>query len=149
MAPSFTLTGSGSQKDIPASRACRTFDGMQNRVSIRDIRAPGNARRVNARNSESSCARDALRLLPLWPRDLGNRTLEGRKKLVAVIERELRKERQRGIAGNAAYDVARHAKLVRLLKDERQSLIAIELSQFGKRRRGGAESSDRGQEMPR
>lgn len=119
---------------------------MQNRVSIRDNRAPRNAWRYGARNTEASGteasgAGDALQLLPLWPRDLANRTAEGRKKLVAVIERELRKERRRGIAGSTAYNVARHAKLVRLLKDERRSLAALELSQCFR----SAKNSDRRQ----
>ncbi|HET6390766.1 hypothetical protein [Hyphomicrobium sp.] len=63
--------------------------------------------------------------------------MEGRKKLLAIIERELRKERRRGIAGHAAYDLVRHAKLVRLLKEERQSLTAFELSLFGRHRSAG------------
>lgn len=119
---------------------------MQNRVSIRDTKAPRNVWRSDARNSEANGAGDAVQLLPLWPRDLGNRTAEGRKKLVAVIERELRKERQRGIAGSTAYNVSRHAKLARLLKDERRSLARLELSLFGKRSRGGAKNSDQRRE---
>lgn len=122
---------------------------MQNHVSIRDTKAPRNTRRTGVRNSEASCAGDVAQLLPIWPKDLGDRSREGRKKLVAVIERELRKERQRGFAGNAAYDVARHAKLSHLLKHERRALVALELSQFGNRSRGGAEKSDRKRELPR
>lgn len=118
---------------------------MQNRVSIRDNRAARYAWRSNARNTEASGAGDALQLLPLWPRDLGNRTTEGRKKLVAVIECELRKERRRGIAGSTAYNVARHAKLVRMLKDERRSLAALELSQCSR----SAKNSDQRQEPER
>lgn len=134
----FTLTGSHSQKDIPVSRDRRTVSGMQNRVSIRDSRAPRNTWRGVHRKSESSCARDAAQLLPIWPKDLADRSPEGRRKLVALIEREIRKERRRGLACNAAYDVARHARLNHLLKEERRSLSALELSEIGNRVRDGA-----------
>jgi hypothetical protein len=91
---------------------------------------------VENRNSESSCAGDGaeilpLQILPIWPKDLFDRSSTGRKKLIAVIERELRKERQRGLAGDAAYDLARHAKLVEILRKERRALAAFNFRDFG------------------
>lgn len=121
----FTLTSALSEKVIPASRNRRRVGGMQNRVSIRDTRAPRKTWRGSHRNSESSCAPGAAQLLPVWPKDLADRSLEGRRKLVALIEREIRKERRRGLACNAAYDVARHARLNHLLKEERRSLATM------------------------
>ncbi|MET0409200.1 MAG: hypothetical protein ABW006_12615 [Hyphomicrobium sp.] len=98
---------------------------MQHRVSKRHTRAPANERAGSFRNSESNYRGDAREYLPVWPRDLADRSVEGRQRLIAVIERELRKERRRSIAGNRAYDIARHAMLSRLLKDERQALNQI------------------------
>ena len=67
-----------------------------------------------------------MRLLPLWPRDLADRSLDGRKKLIAVLERALRQERRRGHAGHSAYAIERHAALYRALKKERASLSALQ-----------------------
>jgi hypothetical protein len=120
---------------------------MRDRVSIRDIRLPANESIIGRRNSKASCANDfcandLAQLLPLWPKDLGDRSPAGRKKLIAVIERELRKERQRGIAGNSAYDVLRHAKLIQILKEERRSLAARNLQDLCARSRRGALETD-------
>jgi hypothetical protein len=72
-----------------------------------------------------------LKILPIWPKDLIDRSPAGRRKLIVVIERELRKERLRGRAGNAAYDVARHAKLVEILREERRALAALNFRDSG------------------
>lgn len=53
------------------------------------------------------------RLLPLWPREIADRSIEGRRRIVATIERALRAERKRGRAGHWAYDLARHVALHR------------------------------------
>ena len=77
---------------------------MRDSVSIRNTKAATSRATVNLGNSESSCVDDVVRLLPLWPRDIADRSLEGRKKIVAVLERALRQERRRGHAGHSAYD---------------------------------------------
>jgi hypothetical protein len=87
---------------------------------VRAIKRP-----VVLRNSGFDSVHEASRFLPVWPDDLRDRTLAGREKLIAIIERELRKERRRGNAGDRAYDIMRHAKLVRLLKVERQSFLTL------------------------
>jgi hypothetical protein len=55
--------------------------------------------------------RDLPPLLPLWPDDLADLSLQGTARLVAKLRRALREERRRGIGGHWAYDLARHARL--------------------------------------
>jgi hypothetical protein len=56
--------------------------------------------------------RDLPRLLPLWPEELADVSLDGRRALVHRLHAVLRRERQRGAAGNWAYDIARHRHLL-------------------------------------
>jgi hypothetical protein len=98
---------------------------MYNRVSNRHTTAADNARPSVLRKSESNSAIEALQLLPVWPKEIGDRTDQGRRKIIAIIERELRKERRRGIAGDRAYDLARHARLAQLLRKEREGLAKL------------------------
>jgi hypothetical protein len=67
-----------------------------------------------------------MRVLSLWPRERADRSIGGRKKLIAVIERALRQERRRGQGGHPAYDLARHAGLCRMLKEERSALSGLQ-----------------------
>lgn len=72
---------------------------------------------------------DALaRLLPLWPSELGDISIAGRQRIVAVMARALRAERQRGRAGHWAYDLGRHAALARALTRERAELASLQRS---------------------
>jgi hypothetical protein len=77
-----------------------------------------------------------LRVLSLWPSERADRSIGGRKKFIAVIERALRQERRRGQGGHPAYDLERHAGLSRMLKEERSALSALQRgtgrSQIGK-----------------
>lgn len=57
-------------------------------------------------------ARDLPRLLPLWPAELHDLTLDGRKRLVTRVHDALRRERRRGLAGDWCYDLARHRQLL-------------------------------------
>ena len=98
---------------------------MQKRVPKRDRATLTHAVHSDVRNSESSCWLDLVRILPVWPKDLSDRSPAGRKHLIAIIEREMRKERRLGNAGSRSYDLARHAKLARLLKGERRDLVAL------------------------
>lgn len=61
-------------------------------------------------------------LLPLWPKELADLSISGRRDLIKILERALRGERKRGRAGHWTYDVARHAALIRNHRAERQSL---------------------------
>jgi hypothetical protein len=98
---------------------------MQKRVPKRDRATLAQTWRGDFRNSESSCWLDLVKTLPVWPKDLSDRSTAGRRNLIAIIEREMRKERRLGLAGSRAYDLARHAKLVRLLKEERHELVVL------------------------
>ena len=100
---------------------------MRDIVSIRNITARPTRLASWLRKSEAIPADDAARFLPLWPQELKDRSFEGRKTLIAVIERALREERRRGRAGNRAYDLARHAALYRMSKQERAALTELGL----------------------
>lgn len=100
---------------------------MQHNVSIRNITIRTNDSGAGRFNSKARCNIDDLRhLLPLWPHELADRSLDGRKKLVAALDRALRRERRHGQAGHPAYDIERHASLSRLLKEERAALTALQ-----------------------
>jgi len=126
--PSFTVSGDEDAKDIPARRDGITVVAMQNHVSKRHTKAPTHGRRGFHRNSESNCETEASQLLPVWPKELRDRSFAGRRTLIAIIERELRKERRLGLASHRGYDIARHAKLAQLLRHEREALRAFAVS---------------------
>jgi hypothetical protein len=65
---------------------------------------------------------DLVRLLPLWPEELADGSIAGRTRLVRMLERALRAERQRGVGGHWAYDLSRHANLMWALRAERAAL---------------------------
>jgi hypothetical protein len=111
---------------------------MENRVSKRHKNSLANQRFGSCRNSESTVAPHASQLLPVWPKDLSDRSRPGRQKLIAIIERELRKERRLGLAGHRGYDIARHAKLVQLLRAERDAFRALGSFDAPQKLRGGA-----------
>lgn len=69
------------------------------------------------------------RLLPLWPSEIADETRAGRERIVRLLARALREERCRAQRGHWAYDVARHALLARLHKQE-----AGELERMKRRR---------------
>jgi hypothetical protein len=58
------------------------------------------------------------RILPLWPHELADESLEGRRHIVRKLRRALRAERRRGVAGHWTYDLARHAELLRIYRLE-------------------------------
>jgi hypothetical protein len=68
-------------------------------------------------------ARDLPRLLPLWPAELHTATLSEHARLLARLRRALRVERQRGLAGHWAYDLARHAQLLRAYRAEAETYL--------------------------
>jgi hypothetical protein len=63
-------------------------------------------------------ARDLPKLLPLWPHEIEVSSVSEHARLLARMRRALRVERQRGIAGHWAYDLARHAQLLRAYRAE-------------------------------
>lgn len=68
---------------------------------------------------------DLARLLPLWPHQITDRSRSGREMLIATLERALRTERRRAHTAHWAYDLGRHAALVRILAAERLALKSI------------------------
>jgi hypothetical protein len=63
-------------------------------------------------------ARDLPKLLPLWPHEMVVAGAGDHARLLARMRRALRIERQRGIAGHWAYDLARHAQLLSAYRAE-------------------------------
>jgi hypothetical protein len=74
--------------------------------------------------------RDLPKLLPLWPHEIEVSNAGEHARLLARMRRALRLERQRGIAGHWAYDLARHAQLLRAYRAE----TADYLERIGERR---------------
>lgn len=62
------------------------------------------------------------KLLPLWPHEIADRTYNGVTRIVTLLARALRAERQRGKAGHWTYDISRHLALVNALRQERAEL---------------------------
>jgi len=62
------------------------------------------------------------RVLPLWPQDCADDSIDGRLGVLAKLERALRAERRRGIAGHWTYDLSRHVELLRVYRLEAAAL---------------------------
>lgn len=78
---------------------------------------------AGARNSYER-RRDLPRILPVWPHEIEDLSVAAHRALVNRLQRALRAERQRGIAGCWTYDLARHANLARALRTELALLTA-------------------------
>ncbi len=76
--------------------------------------------RTNVRRAELQ------RLLPLWPHELADLSLNGRRRILQFLARALREERRRCTAGHWTYDLARHAALARHMKWERGELEKLQ-----------------------
>ena len=68
---------------------------------------------------------DLAKLLPLWPKQIDDRSIPGRRALLSALERALRLERKRARAGHFAYDLARHSALVKIWRLEVEALAAL------------------------
>lgn len=75
--------------------------------------------------------RELSRLLPLWPDEISDESHGARRRLVAIMRRALRAERQRGIGGHWTYDLARHAQLLAAYRTELAALKDIERRRDG------------------
>lgn len=62
--------------------------------------------------------RDLPGLLPIWPAELSDFSLEGTRKLLVALRKATRTERLRGSSGHWAYDLGRHLALVKAYKAE-------------------------------
>jgi hypothetical protein len=61
---------------------------------------------------------ELARILPLWPHELDDETPQGRHRIVSKLQRALRMERRRGVAGHWTYDLGRHVELLRVYRHE-------------------------------
>lgn len=68
--------------------------------------------------------RDLPRLVPLLEADISSATLEAHVRLVALLRKALRQERQRARSRHWTYDPARHAALVKACQAEIVALRA-------------------------
>jgi hypothetical protein len=75
---------------------------------------------AGADEATTACARrrELQRLLPLWPHEIADGSLAAQRRLCRLLLAAVRRERQRGIAGEWTYDVVRHAALARALRPE-------------------------------
>jgi hypothetical protein len=83
------------------------------RSRIRAVRAP--TPRYDRRSALS-------RVLGLWPQEIDDESPAARQRILAKLRRALRHERQRGLAGRWTYDLARHAELLNIYREELQAL---------------------------
>jgi hypothetical protein len=59
------------------------------------------------------------------PAEIEDVSIQGRTRLVALLERALRAERRRGLAGHWTYDLARHIQLLEAYRTEMRVLQAM------------------------
>jgi len=66
--------------------------------------------------------RDLPRLLPLLAAEIVTDTSDDHERLLALLRRALRLERNRGKGGHWTYDLARHSALLRAYRSEQAAL---------------------------
>jgi hypothetical protein len=102
----------------PASHAYR----LAVRSSGGRIEPSGRIRALRPPRPEYDRPTALAKVLALWPHEIEDESREGRVHIIARLRRALRAERQRGLAGHWTYDLARHAELLRVYKQELQAL---------------------------
>jgi hypothetical protein len=65
------------------------------------------------------------RLIGLWPHELEDCSETASERIVALLRKALRGERQRGIGGHWTYDVNRHMALSEALREENERLRIV------------------------
>ncbi len=73
---------------------------------------------TRVRSEPTQRENELMRLLPLWPHEVADRSPSGRRRVLALLRRALRAERKRGLAGHWTYDLSRHAQLLALYRSE-------------------------------
>lgn len=79
---------------------------------------------TSAGNTVYERVRDLPSLIPLWPSEVADTSLEGRLKLMAALRKALRAERLRGLQGHWSYDLARHRALLAAYRQETKEAAA-------------------------
>ena len=64
----------------------------------------------------------------IWPHEVEDKSLSGRRALIAKLEAACRADRARGLVNSWDYSMSRHNALLRILMRERAALAAIETS---------------------
>lgn len=93
------------------------------------------------RDAQTQSIHDLARLLPLWPFEITDTSVEARKKRIALLHRALRAERGRGLAGHWTYDLARHCALLRCYQSEVAQLAALGLAPVAGAKRAASRSA--------
>lgn len=114
----------------PTSRAYRR--AVQ--PSESGIAPSGRIRALRAPRAEYDRRTALAKVLALWPHEIEDESREGRARILAKLRRALRAERQRGLAGHWTYDLARHAELLRVYKQELQALAGDRPPDIAERR---------------
>lgn len=76
----------------------------------------------------SESERNLLGSYWIWPHEVEDKSLTGRRTLIAKLEAACRADRARALAFRWDYSMARHNALLRILTRERAALAAIESS---------------------
>lgn len=75
------------------------------------------------RGAQNYCrARDLPGLIALWPAEISDPSEAATCRIISLLEKALRQERRRGVAGHWSYDLARHMALTAALKAENARL---------------------------
>lgn len=103
-----------------------------NTSSRRKIQKPPetpSSRKASPRNAAYKAARKPYnrieqlpRLIGLWPHEVEDCSETASERIVALLRKALRGERQRGIGGHWTYDVNRHMALSEALREENERL---------------------------
>jgi hypothetical protein len=62
----------------------------------------------------------------LWPQDIEDESIDGRMRVIAVLEALSRRMRNAGVAGHWAYDFLTHDHVNWCLENERRELAALQ-----------------------
>jgi hypothetical protein len=101
-------------------------------VRMRDFSSQANVCAARALDPNAHHRRAELqRLLPLWPSEIADLSLRGRRRVVQFLARALREERRRARGGHWAYDLARHAALARAWRSEREAFNRLQSTRNG------------------
>jgi hypothetical protein len=104
--------------------AAHVLNNTAGRRAARDRRPRRDARPAACANNAIDRAAALAKVLPLWPHELEDVSPTGRRHILAKLRRALRAERRRGVSGHWTYDLARHAELVRLYREELREAVA-------------------------
>lgn len=86
---------------------------------------PGKVTGVGAAKPPYDRVAQLPKLIGLWPHELADTSEAATARVVALLRKALRGERQRGQAGHWTYDLNRHLALIEALREERARLKIV------------------------